>query len=133
MKNFPGVVFALMVLALLPSPVNSKEKRVWQGYLIDRMCMKAVADSADPLDFVYHHTKDCVLMPACKKKGFTLYMAKKKQWFNLDKKGNELAEKVISKSKRNSAFFVSVKGRVVKGVLEVDGITETDLKRGKAN
>lgn len=128
MKHLRSAASVAFALVLLTQSAHSKEKK-WKGYLIDRMCMKAVANSSDPLDFVYHHTKDCVLMPACKKKGFTLYLVKNKKWLRLSKKGNELAEKVISQSKRNSAFYVSVEGKLVKGILNVDAIKEIQNKK----
>ena len=131
MKHLRSIASVAFALALLTQSAHSKEKKEWQGYLIDRMCMKAVSNSLDPLDFVYHHTKDCLLMPTCRRQGFALYMAKQKKWLNLNKKGNELAEKVIRHSKRNSTFFVSVKGNVVKGILNVDAITEIENKKHK--
>lgn len=129
LRSLAPLAMLYVAVLLFPSTAVSKEQKEWHGYLIDRMCMKAVASSLDPLDFVYHHMKDCVLMPACKKKGFTLYLVKDKKWLHLNKKGNELAEKVISQSKRNSAFYVSVKGKLVKGILNVDGITEIENKK----
>tara|TARA_B100000683_G_C12244022_1_gene454508 strand:- start:92 stop:502 length:411 start_codon:yes stop_codon:yes gene_type:complete len=129
MRRLAPLAILYVALTLVQHSAFSKAHKEWHGYLIDRMCMKAVASSVNPLDFVYHHTKDCVLMPACKKKGFTLYLAKEKKWLHLNKKGNELAEKIIVKSKRNSAFYVSVKGILTKnGVLEVDAIQEIEAK-----
>lgn len=120
-----SALLAVLTMIILPLSVLSKGKTEWQGYLIDRSCMKAVADASDPLDFVYHHTKDCVLMPQCVKKGFTLYLPEKKKWLNLDKKGSKLAERVIRKSKRDSAFYVKVKGKMTKsGELIAESILE---------
>lgn len=131
MKNilqflFPLLRISLVISLLMALPAEAQEKK-WRGFLIDRMCMKAIDASPDPQDFVQHHTKDCVLMPACRKAGFVLFMEKEKKWLFLDKKGNENAEQVIRESKRTSAFYVSVAGKLAKDTIQVEAIHEIPL------
>ncbi|MCA9817055.1 MAG: hypothetical protein H6677_06920 [Candidatus Obscuribacterales bacterium] len=128
MKLFTCLLLAsLFWLSSIGTSAKSAESTEYHGYLIDRACMKAVQSSVNPLDFVFHHTKDCVLMPDCKKYGFCLYLHKERQWLNLDAIGNKQAEEVIRKSKRNSAFFVLIKGRKEAGELKVKSIQEVKI------
>ena len=127
------MVLPLVLPVVIALPSEGKQQKEWQGFLIDKMCMKAVASSPDPVDFVRHHTKDCVLMPACREGGFVLYMAKEKKWLHLDKKGNEIAEKVIRKSKRDSAFYTRIEGTLTKNTIKVETIQEIPLKTSKSS
>ena len=127
------MVLPLVLPVAIALPSEAKQQKVWQGFLIDRMCMKAVASSPDPFDFVRHHTKDCVLMPACREGGFVLYLEKEKKWLQLDKKGNEKAENVIRKSKRDSAFYTRIEGTLAKSTIKVETIQEIPLKTSKSS
>ena len=118
------ILILFIVSASLPNWATESSAGKFVGYLIDAQCMKAVESTPDALDFIEHHTKDCILMPSCIRDGYVLYLPKKKTWLKLDKKGNQIALKLLRKSKRNSRFFVSVKGKKVKSVLKVASIHE---------
>ncbi|MBZ0189543.1 MAG: hypothetical protein K8F91_25070 [Candidatus Obscuribacterales bacterium] len=119
---FGGVVG----LVGLIGSADARESSKWQGYLIDRLCMKTVKDDPKPKDFIHHHTKSCLLMPACKKSGYTLYT--EGNWLMLDERGNKLAIEVIKASKRESEFFVEVEGRQTKDLIKVSRIREIEPK-----
>ena len=107
---------------------DARENSKWRGYLIDRLCMKAVKDDPKPQDFIHHHTKSCLLMSACKKSGYTLYTDV--NWLMLDEKGNRLVIKVIKASTRESEFLVEVEGRKNKDSIKVSKIREIDQEEG---
>lgn len=119
-------VFALLTTAMLVnlqlSSLAADVVKSWTGYLIDQKCMKSVEHDPDPRMFVKYHTKSCLLMPACAESGYVLYT--KGTWFRLDKKGNDLAKKIIRSSKKDSEFYIRVKGVKVKDYLVVSEISE---------
>jgi len=90
--------------------------------------MKTVKDDPKPADFIHHHTKSCLLMPACKKSGYTLYTDG--NWLMLDEKGNRSAIEVIKASKRESEFLVEVEGRKNKDSIKVSKIREIEQEEG---
>lgn len=100
----------------------------WQGYLLDRQCADSVREDADPKVFIQHHTKDCALMPNCRAKGYSVYVASSDndKWFDLDKKGNDLAVKLLKASKRRSGFYVEVTGTQQDKVLKTQSIKEIE-------
>ncbi|HEY9868424.1 MAG TPA: hypothetical protein V6D08_04610, partial [Candidatus Obscuribacterales bacterium] len=87
----------------------------WYGYVIDRQCAESFREDTDPRAFVLHHTKACALMPNCRAKGYALFVDGK--WYDFDKRGNELAVKLLQTSKRKKGFYVQVtaeaRGRVL--------------------
>ena len=103
---------------------DAQENSKWRGYLIDRLCMKTVKDDPKAEDFIHHHTKSCLLMPACKKSGYTLYTDG--NWLMPDEKGNRLAIEVIKASKRESEFLVEVEGRKNKDSIKIREIDQEE-------
>lgn len=99
----------------------------WQGYLIDRGCADSVRDDSDPTAFVQNHTKDCALMPNCRAKGYSIYATSPEyKWLDLDKKGNDLALKLLKASKKRIGFYVEVTGSQKKHELKTQSIEEID-------
>lgn len=96
----------------------------WQGYLIDRQCAESVRDDSDPKAYVLHHTKDCALMPNCRAKGYALFVDGK--WYDLDKRGNELAVKILTASKKKRGFYVRVTAAVQGKLMKVESMKETE-------
>jgi uncharacterized protein YxeA len=99
-------------------------QKQWQGYLIDRQCAESVKGDSDSKAFVLHHTKDCALMPNCRATGYALFVDNK--WYELDKRGNELAVKVLTASKKKRGFYVRVTGTAQGKVLKVESIKESE-------
>ncbi|QQR58771.1 MAG: hypothetical protein IPG59_04540 [Candidatus Melainabacteria bacterium] len=125
MSRFVIVLLTLTVLLETSyAGAEAAEVRKWQGYLIDRQCADAVREDLDPKVFIQHHTKDCALMPNCRAKGYTLYS--KHKWLNLDKRGGEIAVKVLKGSKRKSGFYVEVTGTLKDKILQTQSIKEID-------
>ncbi len=120
---------AAMLLTLNWYGLADEKGKQWTGYLIDRKCMKAVVHDHDPVEFVKHHTKSCLLLPICAQSGYVLYCEGK--WLKLDKQGDELAGKLIRSSKRGSKFYVRVKGQEVGKEILVSEILEVEEPENK--
>jgi hypothetical protein len=118
--------FLLMSIATtIPALAEAQTK--WQGYLVDRGCADSVREDSDPSTFVQNHTKDCALMPNCRAKGYSIYViSPERKWFDLDKKGNELALTLLKASKRRVGFFVEVTGIQKKQILKTQNIKVID-------
>lgn len=94
----------------------------WQGYLLDRQCADSIREDSDPKTFILHHTKNCALMPNCRAKGYALFVDGK--WYEFDKRGNELAVKLLKASKKERGFYVCVAGTAQGKVLKVQSMKE---------
>lgn len=123
-KSVTFVSALLLVISAAVAPVLCNAQGKWQGYLVDRQCADSVREDSNPKTFVQNHTKDCSLMPNCRAKGYSLYADS--TWFDLDKKGNELAVKLLTASKRNSGFYVEVTGTKQAKVLKTQSIKEIE-------
>lgn len=128
MKKLATTVCALVLLTdATTTPVFPDTRGKWQGYLVDRQCADSVREDSDPKTFIHHHTKDCALMPNCRAKGYSVYVTPaENKWLDLDKKGNELAVKLLKSSKRRSGFYVEITGTQQNKVLKTQTIKEID-------
>ncbi|MBI4533498.1 MAG: hypothetical protein HY711_06080 [Candidatus Melainabacteria bacterium] len=95
----------------------------WYGYLIDRQCAESVEKDTKPKAFVLHHTKDCALMSNCQAKGYALFVDGK--WYDLDKRGNELAIQVLQGSRKEHGFYVQVTAVLQGKMLKVNSLQES--------
>jgi len=75
-----------------------------EGFLMDKMCADAKKDGSA-------HTRECALMPACVKSGYTVVTADGKV-LTLDDKGNQEALKVLNATKKTDGLKVTVKGDI---------------------
>ena len=131
-KTLVSLPTTVAVAVLLSSTSSAEEKiSTFRGYLLDKQCGDSVKEDSDPEDFIKHHTKDCALMPNCRRKGYSLFA--KPDWYDLDKHGNKLAVKLLQNSKRRSAFFVQVKGSSSDGLLKVKSIEEVESPATQEN
>lgn len=94
----------------------------WQGYVIDKQCADSVREDSNPISFIQHHTRDCSLMSNCRALGYCLYSNGK--WLDFDKKGNELAIKLLQASKKKSGVFSEATGILEGKVLKVQAMKE---------
>lgn len=127
MKKLATAVCAFLFLSGTTTAFSAAAGK-WQGYLLDRQCADSVREDSDPKVFIKHHTKDCALMPNCRAKGYSVYVASTEndKWLDLDKKGNDIAVKLLKASKRRSAFYVEVTGTRQDKVLKTQSIKEID-------
>lgn len=115
--------YVLFLLTLATPLVHAEnESNVFKGYLTDQKCAEAVKEDSDPIDFLKQHTKDCALMPNCKKDGYVLYC--NREWLKLDKNGNNLAVGILKASNGKRGYYVEVKGTRQKDLLKTESIKE---------
>jgi hypothetical protein len=66
-------------------------------------------------------------MANCRAKGYSIYATSpERKWLDLDKKGNDLALKLLKASKKRIGFYVEVTGTATKKVLKTQSIEEID-------
>lgn len=65
-------------------------------------------------------------MENCRRQGYSLYV--KPIWYDLDKRGNELAIILLKNSKRRNCFYVRIEGAKKGNLLKVQTITEVKDK-----
>lgn len=127
MSTFRAIGCCLVTVALsVVLPLTCEASELWKGYVIDQMCAKSHKSDPHPLNFVKNHTRDCALMEACRASGYALYSDGK--WFNLDKNGNKLTEKVIAASSKSRGFHVAVQGDLAGNTIKVKDIQEAPEK-----
>ncbi|MFN8656820.1 MAG: hypothetical protein U0105_10820 [Candidatus Obscuribacterales bacterium] len=128
MKRLATTVCTFLLMAgFTATPALAGAQTKWQGYLVDRGCADSVRNDSDPTTFVQNHTKDCALMPNCQAKGYSIYATSPEcKWLDLDKKGNDLALRLLKASKRRIGFYVEVTGTAKKQVLKTQNIEEIE-------
>lgn len=107
--TYDRILFLFVCLAgvaLVATDACSGMHKVWRGYLIDRHCADAIKDDDHEESFISQHTRGCCLM--CKSKGYSLYSDG--QWLNLDLRGNQLANALLQRSKRERGIYVQASG-----------------------
>lgn len=104
------VAILVLVACALPTVYAKSESKTWRGYLIDKKCGTSVKADSQPLQAIRLHRLECALKADCTSSGFVLYS--NAEWFDLDKRGNELATKILKASKRMNGCFVEVSGSV---------------------
>ncbi|MBY0377233.1 MAG: hypothetical protein K2Q33_01550 [Gammaproteobacteria bacterium] len=105
---------------------TTKPAGAWTGFLVDNMCADSTDAKSDVNKFLSTYTKECALMDCCKASGFSIYSGGK--WLKLDKKGNELAANVMSKSKKTNRIEVKADGNLEGKTIKVSSLTEVSTK-----
>ncbi len=118
----PKQMFLVTVALIVGTGSYAADQQVWEGYLVDRTCRASIEGDSNTLNFVRAQTKECILMPSCKRAGYAIFT--KGQWLNLDKKGNALAEKYLLTTTRAKAFYVQVEGTTKAGTVRTKTIGE---------
>jgi hypothetical protein len=108
--------------------------QTYSGVMVDNLCISKgkgfdgvdlSGDSAQPAK----HSVKCLKMPPCTSSGFSIYVEKSSGGFDiykLDKKGNDLAAKLLKNTKKTDNYVVSVTGSLSGDVLTVDSIKEAN-------
>lgn len=119
-----GIKTAFALLAILAgtsAPSIAADSR-FAGYLIDRSCADNMKTLVDFQDMLKAHKKECALNESCSKDGYALFS--KGKWYNLDKKGSQLAKEVLKSSRTKEGHFVIVNGSPDKSELKVTSLRE---------
>ena len=115
------IACVILTGSAIASPVFAADAR-WAGYLLDRSCADNCKTQGLGTDFAASHKKECALNASCSKDGYAIFS--KGQWFLLDKKGIQLAKKVLEDSKSDEGHFVVVTGSLNKNEISVSNIRE---------
>ncbi len=104
--------FILVSLILGSAPVLLTQKApavvVLRGYVVDASCGAAMAGKPAALARAARHTKACALDEACAAAGYGIVA--NGNWVKFDAKGDSLAKRTISASRRERGHFCEVRG-----------------------
>ncbi len=114
-------IAASLILAGTSLPVTAADNK-WAGYLVDRSCADNAKANGFGTEYLQTHKKECALNAGCSKEGYSLFS--KGQWFQLDKKGSDLARNLLQSSPTKEGHFVMVTGTEDKGQLKVSTLKE---------
>ncbi len=115
-------LFLVLATLIVGLRAYAEDQKAWEGYLVDRTCRASIEGDSNTLNFVREQTKECILMPSCRRAGYAIFT--RGQWLNLDKKGNALAEKYWLTTKRSKAFYLQVEGTAKAGTIRTKTIGE---------
>jgi hypothetical protein len=118
MKSFVRICWvACCVLSLLTINSRGAERAAKagnqesvRGYLVDTVCVKEEAAQLSQLGV--KHTKKCLEMPACREGGYALLLSShNNDVLRFDKRGNELAVKLINGHRVESGWLLQAIGK----------------------
>lgn len=113
MQMFCLVVGSVLVLTCVAHAADV------EGILLDRMCSgKAIKDG---MKAAQAHTRECALMPECRKAGYGVYTADNK-FLILDAAGNKQAAQALRGSKQMDNLKVKVTGEVAGDTIKVQSL-----------
>jgi hypothetical protein len=133
-KKLIFTLVAALTILLLPAALLLADTQTYSGVMVDNLCIskgKGIdgtdlsGDGAQPAK----HSVRCLKMPPCTSSGFSIYVEKSSGGFDiykLDKMGNDLAAKLLKKTKKTDNYVVSVAGTLSGDVLTVDSIKEAN-------
>ncbi len=139
MKKVLLVLVVLVAIVAVGTLAFGKGKaEMYKGYLSDVACATMAsgksADGADMKTQPEKHTVACMLVPGCVASGYGLMinegtgMTKNYVFYKFDKKGNDLAAKLLKATKKKDNLSVEVKGMKEKGMIKVMSIKEAMMK-----
>jgi hypothetical protein len=118
MKSFVRICWVTCcVLSLLTIDIRGAERAAKagnqesvRGYLVDTVCVKEEAAQLSQLGV--KHTKKCLEMPACREGGYALLLSShNNDVLRFDKRGNELAAKLINGHRVESGWLLQATGK----------------------
>ncbi len=120
-RGTKALISGIAILAGTCLPMLAADSR-WAGYLLDRSCADNFKAQGLTADAARTHKKECALNETCSKNGYSVIS--KGQYYELDKKGNDLARQLINASPSTEGHFVVVSGAQEKGQIKVSSIRE---------
>lgn len=107
-----GCVVGLLVVDARGTDLGTKARtrESVRGYLVDTVCVKE--EAAQLAQLGSKHTKKCLEMPACRDSGYALLLpSHNNDVLHLDKRGNELAARLVNEHRVESGWLLQVTGR----------------------
>lgn len=121
MTEIKTLIATTFILAGTSLPVTAADNK-WAGYLVDHSCAENYKSQGTAVEYLQTHKKECALNAGCSHDGYSVYS--KGQWYQLDKKGSDLARNVLQSSPTKEGHFVVVTGTEDKGQLKVTSLKE---------
>jgi len=127
------VIYSLLVVlltVLLLQVVVFAKSTEYVGYLSDVMCAsKGIAgDGTNLQKSPKKHTVACMKMPDCASSGYGVFIKDKETgkyiFYKFDKKGNDIANKLLETTKKTDNMKIKVKGTMIKDFIMVESIVE---------
>lgn len=128
------VVVLVSILAIAALAIGKGKSQVYKGYLADVLCATQpngiALDKTNMKTEAEKHTTACALAAPCAASGYGLEinegtaMSKNYVFYKFDKKGSDLAAKILKKTKKTSGVLVEVKGTKAKGMIKVISMKE---------
>jgi hypothetical protein len=117
MKSIARICWMICLVLSLPALDSHATERSTRagnqesvrGYLVDTVCVKEEAAQLSLLGV--KHTKKCLEMPACREGGYALLLPSQNDVLRFDKRGNELAAKLIDGSRNESGWLLQATGK----------------------
>ncbi len=106
-----------------PSSQVPKQAVTLQGYVVDAMCAKNMANKPTTMEKAAAHSKSCALEDDCASAGFGLFSDGK--WYKFDAAGDAKAQEMIEKTKKKDHIAAEVKGTIGGDTFTVVSIKET--------
>jgi hypothetical protein len=104
-----------------------------RGYLVDTICVKEEAAQLSQLGV--KHTKKCLEMPACRESGYALLLSShNNDVLHFDKRGNELAARIIDGHRMESGWLLQATGKRIGdqfAVATLEFVSKSPVKRKK--
>jgi hypothetical protein len=132
------VVVLVAIVAVGALAFGKGKTEMYKGYLSDVACATSAtgkaADGTVMKTDADKHTVACMLAAPCAASGYGLEinegtaMAKDFVFYKFDKKGSDLAAKILKNTKKKSGVSVEVKGMKEKGMIKVVSIKEITMK-----
>ena len=121
MTAIKTLILASLILAGTSLPVTAADNK-WAGYLVDRSCADNAKANGFGSEYLQTHKRECALNAGCSKEGYSLFS--KGKWYQLDKKGSDLARNLLQSSTTKESHFVIVTGIEDKGQVKVSSLKE---------
>lgn len=139
MKKVLMLLVVLVAIVAVGALAFGKGKaEMYKGYLADVLCATSAtgkaADGTNMKTEAEKHTTACALAAPCAASGYGLEInegtatAKNYVFYKFDKKGNDLAAKILKNTKKKDNLSVEVKGMKEKGMIKVISIKEITMK-----
>jgi hypothetical protein len=131
------LVVSVVIVAVGALAFGAKAE-TYKGYLADVLCATQpsgiAADKTNMKTEAEKHTVACALAPPCAASGYGLEInegtatAKNYVFYKFDKKGSDMAAKILKDTKKKSGVSVEVKGVKEKDMIKVTSMKEITMK-----
>jgi hypothetical protein len=138
MKKVLMLLVVLVVIVGLCALAFGAKTEMFKGYLADVLCATQpngiAGDGTKMKTEAEKHTVACALAPPCAASGFGLEInegtatAKNYVFYKFDKKGSDLAAKILKNTNKKDHVSVEVKGMKEKDMIKVTSMKEITMK-----